>query len=1019
MDESSNVLRNSAEFDNSDINRSNTLNGINYDKMDEINQNLDKSGNKSHVFLKPAEKSLDFTLSSQTNDQTDFELTPKVKLNIKPYERQNSDSSTIPKSKEIPDFTISNYDSNEADVDKLNITSANDLDKSSFNLTSNSISNQNDLDFTVNTTNNQSSIERINQLMMQSVERVKRIAQAHSGGSGDDYLTLINQNSNIKSCLNQDRKQSANRFSTSTVSSFKNFQNSNNDMSLNFSTLPSNNKNDANLTNLDNTCLTTPSKTFEQSMTKNDQFQQQQQQSKNSDFGDFKVQQNQIETNPFDFDTSDCFGQPQQLGEFNPVGEFSDFKQADEFMEDLKEEEVINRKEFANNELSVCMNYDKTMNQSSSHRSSSGNESAGPSNEKWWNNMNAAQSSKLEVSDLSNMSNLNDTKSSISKPKIKTQTQTQKHKVAVGDYFTRKSEMPAYLSEKESGVKFDESIICTQNKPKCLPEPVLANSNSEQDNTICGDTNYKNSDEDITFSTSNNQGSSLSSSNFSFTLNSSDTGDFIKKKSQIPKKQTPSTTPFQLSKALASHMAKKQATETSLKSINEELDRVQTRLANSDQINTKPVKQTISEPLLSSSIKLSNNNKGMMIPMDETISSISSSDVTSKCVKTPEANKQKPASGSLTSTPSKLTKSVSEISNLNSVSTYNAKTVDASSSSSSNTHLFSQDSFISSIPERANDSTLVGNHHHQTHHHGNQKHKSVSHTTKTLKQHQKHKHAEIQTSPGQPIIESKKIPLLLKSSSQDENNRASISSVSSTSSSASSDTTNPSSLASQFNVINNLAAAMINSSASGNTTNAGNSSGLVPVAFIPINSFFPCVQKFYDDMQTTTSNKTVSNKSNFESSLSANSLNQPVNGKLFIETGYSVNSSSMPSLCSQNNATGSILNSSVFEIPQFELDKNSIDFGLVAEGCSQTLRIFAKLLNPTSVVKQMQQNSSGYFQVELCDSLEWSIETYEGELDEKNRKLNDEMSTNTKRKLNLSLKKKLEILIRGQGSEKR
>lgn len=356
-------------------------------------------------------------------------------------------------------------------------------------------------------------------------------------------------------------------------------------------------------------------------------------------------------------------------------------------------------------------------------------------------------------------------------------------------------------------------------------------------------------------------------------------------------------------------------------------------------------------------------------------------------------------SGSLTSTPSKLKKSISESSNLNAISTSNIDKYD-----NSNNHIYySQDSFISSIPERTNDSTLVGNHH-QNHHH---KHKTTTshHTSKNHKK-QNHRNAEIQTSPGPGTLTETTKRLLIKSNSQEENNnnRASISSVSSTSSTSSQDSTQtPPSLASQFNVINNLAAAM-------NASSASATNGLVPVAFIPLNSFLPCVQKFYDDMQTSTSNKSASNKSNFDSNLSTNSLNAPLNSKLFVETGgFSGNSSSLPSLCSQNGS----MNMSKFELPQLELDRNSIDFCHIAEGCSQTLTILAKLTNPNSVLKHLNQNLS-YFQIELQDSLNWNIDSYENDLDEKTKKLELENNKTSNRSNSLIKKKFNEFSLKSK-----
>lgn len=605
MDESSNILRNSIELEKRNVqNKSGNVNAINYDKMDEINQIMNNT-NKASKTLEHNQNDSTLNFSNYTETSTDqSEQTPKSKPNFKQY--------TLNELKEKSSFNLTSIDET-AEVDHLNLSQEAESqqnennNKSSFNLTQNTMSKNDDLNFTLNSTNNLSSIERINQLVMQSVERVKRLGQSHSmPHSGDDYLSLINQN------LGHMNPKSG-RFSTSTV---KIPAQNNPDLTL----CKENNEinfTQANLTNFENTVLTTPSKTFEQS------FENKEASINTGKLPSIYFKPESIENemgktftgaSPFDnpfggFDN----GVMEQFGE----GDFSQFKQADDFMEDLKKAEVINRKEFADNELTV-------LNQTNSN-----NSSGSSSNEKWWNNMNAAQASKLEVSNLSTLSNSILNKSAESKSKI------PKKKMSVEDYFTKRSEMPTYLADKESDVRLSEY----GSKEKVLEKQAEVTS----DVTLCAEEKENSKEEDITFS-SNNQGSSLSSSNFSFTLNSSDTGDFIQKKTS--KKQA-STTPFQLSRALTSHMNKKQpevakevdkkespSIPTSLKVIHEELDGISNRVNNSIESSKKTTKQGISEPLMSSSIKISNTNPNLKLLMDETISSISSSDTLSNQTKT-------------------------------------------------------------------------------------------------------------------------------------------------------------------------------------------------------------------------------------------------------------------------------------------------------------------------------------------------------------------------------------------------
>ncbi|CAF0783597.1 unnamed protein product [Brachionus calyciflorus] len=836
MDESSNILRNSSEFDATNADQSNQMCRINYDRMDEINEKCNKTQNSTLNFT------VDPSIQNQSGSKTDFtfsdlDVTSKAKQTNTINENENK-TFNYHKDKTSNSFNLSGLNETASFMNRLS------LDKKEYEPNE----SKQFSDSTFNFSSDMS--DRINQLVQQSVERVKRIGQAHLINSTEDYLNLMS------------KPQKDSRYSTSTVRSEPK------DTSLNFT---------------QNTVLLSPSKTFNQTIKPQEEPKIPEDIFKkpNNPFDDSSLQKSQnfnpqTFENPFD----------NSLGNFGKVNNLDEtssnfgFKDAGDFMSQLNQDEQINRKEFADNELTL-------INQTTSNTSNDSNSS------KWWKNSNIVQPNQLEISNVSNVS------------------QQNKKQVKVDDFFMGKSELPSYLAEKESDVNLSSQTVKT--------DKTILQEDRKKENCMTP----QNVD-DITFS-SNNQGSTLSSSNFSFTLNSSESGDFIQPISQSSK------TPFQLTKALENLNSKKKEEQKNLDKINEELDRVHNRLANKHQM---------SEPLMSSSIKVSQTSQNLksMIQMDETISSINSSDITTQKikksdVKTGKDSKSKASSGSLTSTPSKMTKSISESSNLNGLT---ATSLMEKFYKSDN-----QDSFISSIPER-NDSTLISSHHHH-------KLKSKNHKSKQ-------KNVEIQTTP-----DSIKLP--------HDDNRQSISNVSSTSSTSS----DPSStMNTQFNVINNLAAAMIN-----NSTNSNNpANGLVPVAFIPLNSFIPCVQKFYDDMQTT---QGLINKTNLTSNMSTNSLNQAMNTKLFVDTVCSSSTSSLPSL-----------NYGKFELPMIEFDKNLIDFGQVAEGCSQSLRIHGQLQNSTSINK----TPGSYFQIELVDSTDWSIETYDRNSDEKAKKLEDEKQTN-------------------------
>ena len=439
----------------------------------------------------------------------------------------------------------------------------------------------------------------------------------------------------------------------------------------------------------------------------------------------------------------------------------ANFSNTDDFLNELNKAEQVNRQEFASNELTIA------------NIESSGDEN-------WWNvEMNNPQSSKLEVSSLSNYSsseamtsvNLGHSlgrgskkqpssgqkldlespskklKPITSQPKLHTSSSSlngtdhhQRKAICVDEYFNKKSAMPLYLAEKDS----DIGGITATPLAKSLPEAARYEAQDDPNEmTFCEDgeepmeklgknevmrptketeSSGNDTTDDITFSESRYYGPDLSD-NFSFTFNSSETGDFLLKKGQVPPKRS------------------KLKAETGLGSRQGNLDTIGKELASiSNRLNSNKPKSSSASKLVSA---------------DETICSINSFESDSSKFKVPAAPSvtadqskitkdkscqklNKMPSNSLTSTPSKLTKSSNNAPNKNasqiSVSDSSSLKIesgapqiakygnrhqphrDADGSSDSN-HLFSQESFISSIPERtANDSTIINQNRIRTHH---------------------------------------------------------------------------------------------------------------------------------------------------------------------------------------------------------------------------------------------------------------------------------------------------------------
>ena len=842
--------------------------------------------------------------------------------------------------------------------------------------------NETDVSF-YNTSQNITQNERINQLVMQSVERLKRFGR---NAEADLYNTTLSNH------LNQNLVKP--RFSSSSIHTVKSNLN-NNIKSFNI-----NNQNEneitttaANLTtNMDSSLLLKTSfnpdllnenqspgfkenkfldsKYFKTKEDECDLFEEPSFLNAKNNNPIIKVNGNQIETsqqsiqqNLFN-DEFDPANQANFLGDMNDM----DFKSSDEVMDMFDKDEYENKKEF---ELSVAINDKSTTSATNSSGPSSASSTNSGNNEKWWNNLNAQQVSKLELSNVSYLSNtLNDNNNINTTPSISKLNQQKnsnngvnKHKIDVGDYFTRKSDMPGFLAEK---VEKEDTNEETTHDNTIINETETENSSSKQ---VSSAVNEKSkhlesiNENSITFSSPSNFNSLAAGSNFSFTLNA--TGDFIedlKNKSSKPS----TTTPFQLTKMLQKQQQQQQTKSTNLKAIAEDLNRVSNRLANTnltsedvaeDESETTknettttlmiPNQKLISDPLLSSSIKssISNSNLKILINMDETVSSISSTNIAAK--KSNEttcsaANNNKQA-GSLTSTPSKRNKS------------NNLHVIDKSSA---------QDSFISSIPER-NDSTLVGNHHQQpiypkSHHRHHHKHSSS--TSNLNPKCKKQKNAEIQTSPS-----SNNNNINNNQDELNKNSRISLSSVSNSTNSSNESTANL--LATQINAFNNLAASL-NSNTSTNSMVA--STQMVPFTFLPAG----VVMKYLEEMQTSL-------KSNYEnmSKLSANNQTE-TNSKLFSDTNNATPISSADSTLTtiSTNKTNTSKSLNNITIPTVEFDKNSIDFGSIAEGCSYTTRMVVKLSQDSfkNIMEQKRDlNYTSYLQIEYDYINDWTIEPFD------------------------------------------
>jgi trimeric autotransporter adhesin len=388
----------------------------------------------------------------------------------------------------------------------------------------------------------------------------------------------------------------------------------------------------------------------------------------------------------------------EDLGEFKPVND--NFFEQDEQENRMEFDLSVNRNDLSNdnNKTRQSVGGDESGGDGSSGKNSSG--------EKWWNNINnMLQNSKLEVSNMSMLSNTtlnltsttatttigttnNNLTSQLSsssmmatstttmtskidtgdntlvnnnKRNIKSSNDTNlehsptkrhKHKVDVAVYFGGKSQMPPELNKKgkENESNWGDDATRSSKIADCVETlPTTSNLARDEKSTIDVDKTPVRAtavDEDTTLNMSQtNNGSMLPSDPYNFTINLSVNGDAI-----IPIKgaKVSETTPFVMTK---NEQKNAKSTSINLKSIGQELDRVQSRLATSSLSSKTRATLTSStsssslisssasnsskyqmvDPLLSSSsIKSSHSTTNLksLMNMDETVSSINSSNVT-------------------------------------------------------------------------------------------------------------------------------------------------------------------------------------------------------------------------------------------------------------------------------------------------------------------------------------------------------------------------------------------------------
>ena len=372
------------------------------------------------------------------------------------------------------------------DTKQVNMTTNNDL-------TVNSLADCENNNITVNFAN-ESSTERINQLVMQSVERFKRRYHGTSFTiNSNEDLFSNSPNPLINNKDKQDRRCSASTIKTlctkmynmSTTTNFDdNLEQINQSMSFTA------NKE----TNLDEQLKKTHIKQDAASMsiyfkpsnneTLNEtELKVDNQQSASFIFGAQIGQTDQTNNSMFGTHVADFSTCKQNNTDFIDLNE-NEFKSGNEFLSDLKQDELQNRKEFASNELSVLAT---TTDESRMHNETSSGSDTSVNKDKWWKR---EETSKLE------------------------QSKAQ-------DYFESNSNFPTFLANRDPETSY--SMLKNQNITKQIETPTQSVPiEPNTDVTICEekikheDSQHANSnEEDLTFSSTKNQISGNTSNTFS------------------------------------------------------------------------------------------------------------------------------------------------------------------------------------------------------------------------------------------------------------------------------------------------------------------------------------------------------------------------------------------------------------------------------------------------------------------------------------------------------------------------
>lgn len=207
---------------------------------------------------------------------------------------------------------------------------------------------------------------------------------------------------------------------------------------------------------------------------------------------------NQV-NNPFDVGGNELAMQAALANEFTGTGgggcggslfpdvTFSQFRDADEFQPELDKEEALNRREFADNNLTLNHSTAATSSSTSPTERAGGHQQqnrqhAGES-DKWWLTADQMlQASKLEVSANSSQLLFDAPSHATSKNDSQTNTSSSHVRIPAVDYFTKRSNMPD-ICRTESDVQMDDTVVMTgstsNNNHRRIPASLVAATNRE------------------------------------------------------------------------------------------------------------------------------------------------------------------------------------------------------------------------------------------------------------------------------------------------------------------------------------------------------------------------------------------------------------------------------------------------------------------------------------------------------------------------------------------------------------